>query len=416
MFSKRYTLLAGLFVFCIWPQSVLALNYQTQTLTVNGHSVQLRVPVNTEVEFLGSMAGPRFLSLGPNNELLVGTNNSRIYRVAPPYTNPQVLANLSGSNHHSVVYRNGTLFTADPGSFKVANYNGLGTNLDAGDFSEFVSLPAATGGHASRTVIVGPDNALYIGLGISGNCSNEYLDNTYPFELRRGGVFKLDEGGASPALVPFSSGLRNPIGLAFDPVLNRLFATNAGSDDLGFELPREIFSILSDGSYHGMPWFQYINGQFERQDCISSPPPPRPANEATPPSVTFDARSTPMAIAFMPNTSLGSEFIGNAMVAIHGSWARPSGGGNASRRPPKLVMVRFAQNQPQSVVDVVTGFQRADGSRFARPVGALVGPDGHLYFTSDRGEVTGLFRLKRVKNTGAVVNLPALVPVLLDQE
>ncbi len=416
MFTKKYSLFAGLFVLGIFPQSVVALNYQTQTLTANGHSVQLQVPANTEVEFLGSMAGPRFLSLGPNNELLVGTNNSRIYRVAPPYTNPQVLANLSGSNHHSVVYRDGALFTADPGMLLTASYNGLTTNLNESDFFDYVSLPSVTGGHASRTVIVGPDNALYIGLGISGNCSNEYLDNAYLFELRRGGVFRLDEAGASPALVPFSSGLRNPIGLAFDPALNQLFATNAGSDDLGFNQPREIFSALAVGSYHGMPWFQYIDGQFERQGCISNPPPPRPASEATPPSVTFDARSTPMAIAFAPNTSLGSEFIGNAFVAIHGSWARPPGGGNASRRPPKLVMVKFAQNQPQSVVDIITGFQRADGSRFARPVGALIGPDGHLYFTSDRGEVTGLFRLKPVKNTSAVVSMPALVPVLLDDQ
>ena len=56
-------------------------------------------------------------------------------------------------------------------------------------------------------------------------------------------------------------------------------------------------------------------------------------------------------------------------------------------------MVKFLNGQPIGVEDIITGFQRSDGSRFARPSGVLMGPDGQLYFTSDAGDVTGLFRL-----------------------
>jgi glucose/arabinose dehydrogenase len=376
-----------------------ALTLQDQDITVNGHSVRLRVPAGLAIEYLASLSGPRFLALGPNNELLIGSDNSNVYRLAPPYTNPETLVSLPGKNH-SVAYRSGKLYVAETSALHEADYNGLSTTLNSNDFSQYVALPSATGGHWSRTVIKGPNDQLYIGLGISGNCSDEYLDNSYPFQRRRGGVFQLDESGSSPVLVPFSAGLRNPIGLALDPATHSLYATNAGSDNLGFDQPREIFTQLTQGSFHGMPWFQFINGTFQDGQCIDTQLSPRPASAATPPDETFDARSTPQGIAFLSDGRLGGEFTGNAVVAIHGSWATPPGGGNAGRRPPKLVLVQFSGSQPIGVEDVVTGFQRNDGTRFARPSGILTGPDGYLYFTSDGGEVEGLFRLRAASTAG----------------
>ena len=365
---------------------------EPQTLEVNGNSVQLQVPAGLRVEFLADLSESRFLVLGPDGEIIIGSLGANIYRIKKPYKTPELLVSLTGRNH-SVAYRDGHLFVAETAGLHAAAYAGADTSLDSDDFALFVQLPSQTGGHSTRTVIVGPDNSLYISIGISGNCSDEYLDVSYPFERRRGGVFVIDETGNTPELTPYASGLRNPIGIAFHPQTDVLYATNAGSDDLGFDLPPEVFSALSDGSFHGMPWFQYYDGAFQSQNCIQSQS-PRPANEATPPGATFEARSTPQGIAFVTDYFLGQAFNGNALVAIHGSWATPPGGGPQTRRPPKIVMVEFSEGRPTGVVeDIVTGFQRGDGSRFARPSGMLMGPDGRLYFTSDRGEVTGLFRL-----------------------
>jgi glucose/arabinose dehydrogenase len=115
-------------------------------------------------------------------------------------------------------------------------------------------------------------------------------------------------------------------------------------------------------------------------------------------------------------SALGPEFINNALVAIHGSWAVPPGGNNASRRPPKIAMVKFSGGIPTSVTDVVTGFQRADGTRFARPCGMVMGPEGNLYFTSDAGEVTGLFRLTRVSKPSVPGITTSFVNLLLLKE
>src|SRR3569832_2091745 len=65
----------------------------------------------------------------------------------------------------------------------------------------------------------------------------------------------------------------------------------------------------------------------------------------------------------------------------------------SSRRPPKIVAVRFEDGGARQVDELVTGFQLPDGKRWARPAGVAVGPDGALYFTSD-SDTEALFRLR----------------------
>ena len=393
-----------------------ALNLVPQRITIDGNSATLMVPEGMRVQFMTAVSGARFPALGPDNEMIIGSNGSKVFRLAPPYDNASVLVQV-GSRSHSVAYRDNILYIADTAGLYEAPYSGLSTNLEFSDLVKIADLPV--GGHSSRTVIAAPDEMLYLGIGISGNCSNEYLDSSYPFNTRRGGVFRIDESGPTPVLVPFASGLRNPIGIAAHPGTGDLWVTNAGSDNLGYEEPREIFSRLSQDSWHGMPWFQYINGSFQDGQCIDTATAPRPASEARAPAVTFLARSTPMGVTFVTDNRLGADFKGNALVAVHGSWATDptKGGGPETRRPPKIAMVNFAGDQAVSVEDVVTGFQRSDGSRFARPSGAIIGPDGQFYFTSDSGAVQGLFRLVKLGpngNDGAAIITPALMLLLDD--
>ena len=96
---------------------------------------------------------------------------------------------------HSVPLRDGEIFIAQSSGLYRAPYRTGQARLDPDGLSLLAALPGG-GGHSSRTVRVGPDRRVYVSLGISGNCSDEYLDASYPFSQRRGGVLVL----ANPAL------------------------------------------------------------------------------------------------------------------------------------------------------------------------------------------------------------------------
>lgn len=378
------------------PAEVPAIDYRTSSVRVMGMEFSVRVPSGYEIEILSAdLQAPRLLTFGPGGDLFAGSRSGAVYRFEAPYREAGVVAALGGYPH-GVAFREGEILIArTDGVYRAPWRPGQG-RLEARDLVLLAPLPGGSG-HSSRTVRVSPHGRVFASLGIRGNCSDEYLGESYPFELRRGGVLVLEEEQGEARWTPFASGLRNPVGFDWHPVTGEMFASNNGPDHLGFELPPEYFSRVEAGSFHGMPWYQYDGDRLRRDPCIESDPPPI---APVPPAATFSARSAPMDVAFVGPGALDDRFTGDAVVALHGSWATsPSGayaGDPSTRRHPKLVVVRFEAGKPRRVDDLVTGFQLPDGRRWARPVGVAFGPDGALYFTSDQG-VNGLFRLRRAQ-------------------
>ena len=377
--------------------SSTALDYHQQQLQINGHSYEVRIPNGYQLELLTSeLDGPRMLRFRSNGDLFIGSKSRHVYRLQPPYTRVSVLVRLT-DYPHSVAFRRGEILIAQHTGLYRADYRDGQAKIDPEDVSLLAPLPAGRG-HNSRTVAIGPDGRVYVSLGFSGNCSDEYLGPGYEFERRRGGLLVLDETASPATWQVFASGLRNPVGFAWQPRTGIMYATNNGPDHLGFDKPAEYFSRIDAGSFHGMPWFQYDGEQLVRDDCISSRP-PRPITDVTLPAAVFPARNAPLAVDFVPDGAMDPRLTGDAIVALHGSWAtRPYGkflGDQSSRRAPAVVAVRFEKGSAVRVDPLISGFQSADGERLARPVGVAIGPDGDLYFTSDSG-INGLFRLHRV--------------------
>jgi glucose/arabinose dehydrogenase len=269
--------------------------------------------------------------------------------------------------------------------------------LEQGKLELVAKIPGG-GGHSSRSLKVGPEGRLYVSLGISGNCSDEYLHDSYPEDDRRGGVMVLDESSQPAQWQTWASGLRNPIGFDWHPGTKVMYASNNGPDHLGYDQPPESFARLTPGSFHGMPWYQYDGNKIHRDHCINSEP---PRTNVSKPVATFPARNAPMDVHFIDDGYLAKQFYGDAIVALHGSWGtQPYGradGQPSSRRPPKLVLVRFEHGKAVRVDDLLNGFQNQKGDRLARPMGLGTGPDGALYMTSDGG-INGLFRLIRTES------------------
>ncbi|MCR4301710.1 MAG: PQQ-dependent sugar dehydrogenase [Sulfuricaulis sp.] len=370
------------------------LAYEEQSLSVNGTRQVARVPKGFRLELLtDKLDGPRLMAFADNGDLVIGSKSGRVYRLPPPYTSPEVLVSLD-DYPHSVAIRQGEIFIARTHGVYRAPYQPGQKQIAPASVKLLARLPGGDG-HSSRTVGVGPDGRVYVSLGIQGNCSDQYLGDRYSFDDRRGGIFVLHQEGSQARWEVFGSGLRNPVGFAWHPQTHVMYASNNGPDHLGYEQPPEYFSRITPGSFHGMPWFQHDGKQLKHDGCATSKS-PRPLADVAPPVATFPARNAPMGVTFVPKGALSKALELDAVVALRGSWGtQPTGGsfGNpATRRPPKLVVVRFKDGGAVRVDDLVTGFQLADGDRWARPVGVAIGPDGALYFTSD-SEINGLFRL-----------------------
>lgn len=368
------------------------IQYDRQTIAVGGAMFELTVPEGYRLELLTTdMQRPRMLIFDTDGRMLVGSRAGQIYRLNPPYTDPEPLLFLS-DYPHSLALRDGWLYIARTSGLYRIPYTTKTRRLDEADVERVAGIPGGWG-HNSRTVKLGPDGRLYVSLGITGNCSDEYLDDSYPADDRRGGVMVLDETVTPPQWKTWASGLRNPVGFDWHPQTLVMYASNNGSDHLGYEQPPESFARLEADSFHGMPWYYFDGRQIQRDDCIQGKP---PRTDAVPPVAVFPARNAPMDVHFIRSGQLAEKFIGDAVVALHGSWGtQPDGSGSghpATRRPPKLVLVRFENGRALRVDDFVVGFQNARGERLARPMGLATGADGVLYMTSDGG-INGLFKV-----------------------
>ena len=371
---------------CLWATGSAAAPVVEQTIMIAETPYTVKVKNGYRLTLLtDQIPQPRLLTFHESGELFAGSRSGRVYRLKPPYKQVEALG-PSFAYPHSVAFRGSTLFVASTEAVYYGRYQSGG---DIESLNLLAKLPEGRG-HNSRTVKVGPDERVYVSLGISGNCSNEYLHDTYPFEKRRGGVFVLDESINPPQWRAYSSGLRNPVGFDWSPSDQTLYASNNGPDHLGFQQPPEQFTQLSQGSFHGMPWYQYDGERVHRDRCQSSPA-PYPIDKVVKPTATFPARNAPMAVTFVPNHADFGELAGHALVALRGSWAVDESGNKASRREPKIVAITVEGSDKGKVETLVSGFQLPSGERWARPVGIAIGPDNGIYISSD--SPSGLYRL-----------------------
>jgi len=390
-----YTLLVLTFFYSVESSSMDLIQ---KVIEIDNHKYKIKLPKGYVLELLtDDMDSPRMFSFDQNGILFIGSKSGNVYRLEPPYDKPSVFTFMD-NYPHSISFKDRSIYIAETDAIKKADYHSELTSIKPENFSVVTDLPGG-GGHSSRTIARGPDNKLYVSLGITGNCSNEFMSKQYAFQNRRGGVFVLDESIAPSKLNIFASGLRNPVGFDWHPDTHIMYASNNGPDHHGFENPPEYFSEITKNSFHGMPWYQFSGKKMFRDNCIKSKP-PFDISEAQIPVVTFPARNAPMGVSFIADGSALKDITQGAVVALRGSWAtKPSWNyktAAASRRKPKLVIVHFDKgHQVTGVSNLLTGFQLENGNRWARPVGVGTGPDGALYFTSDSG-VNGLFRIRKI--------------------
>lgn len=271
---------------------------------------------------------------------------------------------------HGVVFRGDQVYLATDTQVLLADVDADG---DFGVPSVIIDDLPDGGQHPRRTLGISPNDQLFISVGSSCDACEE-ANEEHATML----VAALDGTTRST----FASGLRNTIGFDWHPTTNQLWGMDHGSDWRGDDIPPEELNALSQGADYGWP---YCYGARQPDPVIQDPPESSKAEycaTTTAPTLSTQAHNAPIGLTFYTGTSFPAEYVGDAFIAMRGSW---------NRLPPtgyKIVRLVFDDGVPQRFEDFVTGFLSPDGaSTFGRPAGVTVAPDGALLFSDDTSGV-----------------------------
>ncbi|OPX06903.1 sorbosone dehydrogenase family protein [Mycobacterium sp. AT1] len=356
------------------------------------------VPKGWTMSVWARVPKPRLAVWAPDGALLVSLPSAgQVIRIEPSGLGPQMQLLVNGMNQpHGLAFQGSTLFIAESDqvdAFAYADGKATPQRTVAADLPDAKS-PDLRGAysHALKSVAVGPDGAVYFSIGSTGNISAE--DRTA--NPQRATVMRVPPGGGPYA--PFATGVRNGTGLAVAPdgavwtaVNNR---DNVEVPDQGpsygqvvpdyvDENPPESLAKLTPGRELGWPYCNpnggpanlplirdvQTNADGSKLDCATLPPIEQ----------SMGAHSAPLGMAFVDGV-LPAPYDKGALVGVHGSW---------NRQPPRAPEVSFFPWQNGNLGNqqtLVGGFQAADGTRWGRPVAAVVGPDGAVYVTDDAAD------------------------------
>jgi glucose/arabinose dehydrogenase len=234
-------------------------------------------------------------------------------------------------------------------------------------------LPAgAINLHWTKNVIASPDGAhLYVTVGSNSNAGENGMRN----EEGRAAVLEVDPVTGRTRV--FASGLRNPVGLAWQPQSGQLWTTVNERDALGSDLVPDYMTALQDGGFYGWP-YSYFG---EHLDPRVEPQRPDLVATVIVPDYALGAHTASLGLAFYEGSLLPARYAGGAFIAQHGSWNRKPRSGY------KVVFVLFKDGRPSGPPeDVLTGFLDSDGHAFGRPVGVAVDRAGGLLVADDVGK------------------------------
>ncbi|MDB5520750.1 MAG: sorbosone dehydrogenase [Tardiphaga sp.] len=228
------------------------------------------------------------------------------------------------------------------------------------------------GGHWTRSLLLSPDGRkLYAGVGSLSNIAEAGM----AVEDGRAAIYELDLADGSSRI--FASGLRNPVGLAWEPHTGALWTVVNERDGLGDETPPDYLTSVHDGGFYGWPycyWGQIVDDRVP-QDAAA-------VAAAITPDYALGGHTASLGLCWMPAGTLAG-FPDGMVIGQHGSWNRSTLSGY------KVVFVPFRDGRPSGPPrDILSGLLAPhEKVSYGRPVGVTLGPDRSLLIADDVGDV-----------------------------
>lgn len=242
--------------------------------------------------------------------------------------------------------------------------------------------PGALGGrdgHDTRSLAIAPDGKhVYVGIGSAANLAEEDPPRATIQEFPIDGTVE----GGEPRTV--AAGLRNPIGMAFRPGTNDLYAVVSERDGLGDGLAPDFFTRIEPDGFYGWP---YAYAGPNPQPDFADKRPDLVAKTIVP-EVLFESHSAPIGMIFADRLNGPARFRNGAFVALHGSSSRSEPVGYT------VVFVPFEGKKPTGGYEVFASGFRVPGEgddrrplAWGRPAGLAVAKDGSLLIADSLGSV-----------------------------
>ena len=224
------------------------------------------------------------------------------------------------------------------------------------------------GGHWTRSLLASPDGGkLYVGVGSLSNIG----DHGMAAEEGRAAIYEFDRASGRARI--FASGLRNPVGMAWEPQTGVLWTVVNERDGLGDETPPDYLTSVRDGGFYGWPycyWGQTVDDRVPQDPALVA--------KAITPDYALGGHTASLGLCWMPAGTLPG-FPDGMVIGQHGSWNRSMLSGY------KVVFVPFENGRPSGPLrDILSGFLAPDErASYGRPVGVTIGPDGSSLLVAD---------------------------------
>jgi len=238
--------------------------------------------------------------------------------------------------------------------------------------TKVVDLPAGRlNHHWTKNAIASRDGSrLYVAVGSNSNVA----ENGIAKEEGRAAIWEVVPATGEHRV--FASGLRNPVGMAWEPSRDALWVAVNERDELGSDLVPDYMTSVREGGFYGWPYSYFGQHVDERVK------PRRPDLVATAivPDYALGPHTASLGLAWSEPNTLPSRFGRGMFVGQHGSWNRKPRSGY------KVIFVPFANGVPAGApIDVLTGFVKENGDAMGRPVGVAIDKRGALLVADDVG-------------------------------
>lgn len=263
--------------------------------------------------------------------------------------------------------------------FYVANTDGLYVYpYKSGDTKitkpgrKIVNLPAGGyNNHWTRNLIANKDQSkIYISVGSGSNVGENGMDK----EVRRANILEVNPDGSGEKI--YAAGLRNPVGMSWNPVTGALWTVVNERDELGDELVPDYLTSVKQNAFYGWPYAYYGKNEDPRRKVEK----PDLVAKTIVPDVPLGSHTASLGLTFYTGTRFPANYKNGTFIGQHGSWNRSSLVGY------QVAFVPFKNGKASgSYQPFLTGFiaDEAKGDVYGRPVGVLQIADGSLLVADD---------------------------------